>query len=67
MLIMDHSRLVDIGDDLEGSLDAIVLHLASLDGRDVVFTRESQNVEGVLASNRDELAAVGPEDLSLEY
>src|SRR5687768_17907342 len=51
-----HLRLVDIGDNLERSLNTILIDLTRLHGLDVIFTREAQNVECILASDGDQLS-----------
>ena len=58
-----HIPLVDIHHNLESRLDTIVLNVASLRSLDVILSGEAQHVEGVFASQRDELAAVTPVEL----
>jgi hypothetical protein len=43
--------LVNICDNLEGCFYSVIFNLSRLNCRNVVFSRESQDVEGILASN----------------
>ncbi len=54
---------IDIRDDLEGSLDAIILDLASLNCSNKVLARKPQDVECVFAGKRDQFPALRPVDL----
>lgn len=56
-------RLANVSDDLKSRLDTILLNISRLDSLDIVLARESQNVKGILTSNRHQLAAIGPVDL----
>lgn len=56
-------RLANVSDNLKGGLDTILLNFSRLDSLNIVLTRESQNVKGILTSNRHQLAAIGPVDL----
>jgi hypothetical protein len=56
-------RLANVSDDLEGGFDTILLNISRLDSLNIILTRESQNVKGILTSNRHQLAAVRPVDL----
>lgn len=54
---------VDIGDDLECGLDTIVFNLSVLDGLNEGLAGEAKDVERVVASQSDQLAAVRPVNL----
>lgn len=58
-----NSRLANISDNFESSLHAIFIDLTGLDGFDIVFPGESQNVECILAGNGNKLAVLGPVDV----
>jgi hypothetical protein len=45
--------LIDIRDHLERGFDAILIGLACIEPLDVVFSRESKNVERVLTGERN--------------
>lgn len=60
---MWYVRLVDVGDNLESGLNAILFHLPSIDCGHIVLSLESQDVECVLAGQADQLTAVGPVNL----
>lgn len=55
----------NICDDLKGRFHTVLVHLASLYGLDIVLAGESQNVEGIVASDRNKLPAIRPVDLIL--
>jgi hypothetical protein len=57
--------LVDVGNDLEGGLDPVLVDIAILDSFDVCLAAEAKDVEGILAGEGDEFARLGPVDLIL--
>lgn len=59
-----NSPLIDVGNDFEGSLDAIFVDLASLESSNISLAREAKDIESVFASKSDELSALGPVNLS---
>lgn len=53
----------NVRDHLKGSLYAVLFNITRLHGLDVVLTRESQDVEGVLTGDSYQLAAIRPVNL----
>lgn len=51
------SPLIDIGDDLESGLNAILVNLTILESSLVLLAREAKDVESILASKGNKLAA----------
>ena len=54
---MMDSPLIDIGDDLESGLNAILVDLTILESSLVLLAREAKDVESILASKGNKLAA----------
>ena len=56
-------RLVDVGHDLKGGFDAILIAGTFSQGVIVGLAREAEDVVGVFAGKGNELATFGPVDL----
>jgi len=53
-------RLVDVDNDFERCFHTVILNCAVLEGLEVGFSREAQNIERVVASQSDQLSALRP-------
>lgn len=58
------NRFVDVGYDFECGFDAIFVCLTGLQGFDVIFAGESEDVKGFFTGKGDKLARLRPVDLS---
>lgn len=57
---MNDIPLVDVSDNLEGGLDAILISLACLESSLVLLAREAEDVECVFTSKSNKLTAFRP-------
>lgn len=57
---MGNLRLANVSNNLESCLDTVIVDLPGLDSLHIVFAREPEHIKGILASDGDKLAALGP-------
>lgn len=58
-----HSRLIDISHHLESLFNTILLNLSTLNSSVILLSEKSQNIEGIIASNRNKFTILRPVDL----